>query len=88
MRASARPAIEPDLSALAGLLADRSRAAMLFALADGRALPAGDLARSASISAQTASEHLAKLESAGLLEVVRQGRHRYFRIANEQVGSV
>lgn len=48
----------------------------------------GELARAASVTAQTTSEHLAKLRSAGLIEAIDQGRHRYFRLASEQVGIV
>jgi DNA-binding transcriptional ArsR family regulator len=82
------PAVEPDVARAAALLADPSRVTMLLALADGRAFPAGDLARTAAVSLSTASEHLAKLTSAGLLDVQRQGRHRYFRLAGDHVGAV
>jgi len=58
-----------------------SRAAMLAALSDGRALPAGVLARCAGVPPQTASAHLARLLAGGLLIEERHGRHRYFRIA-------
>ena len=39
----------------------------------------------ARITPQTASTHLAKLTQAGLLAVVRNGRHRYFRLASPAV---
>src|SRR5262245_61103317 len=58
---------------------------MLAALLDGRALTASELARAARITPQTASTHLAKLTDAGLLAVVRQGRHRHFRLASPAV---
>jgi DNA-binding transcriptional ArsR family regulator len=67
----------------AALFADRSRVSILLALAasgEGAALPAGELARAAGIGAATASAHLARLERAGLLVAIRQGRHRYFRL--------
>jgi DNA-binding transcriptional ArsR family regulator len=35
---------EPDIASVAALIGDPSRASMLTALADGRALPAGELA--------------------------------------------
>ena len=47
--------------------------------------PAGELAYTANISAQSASAHLAKLVDGGLLVQEAQGRHRYFRLANAQV---
>jgi DNA-binding transcriptional ArsR family regulator len=67
------------------VLGDPARAAILSALHDGRALPAGELARRAAVAPSTASEHLARLVDAGLLEVERGGRHRYFRIAGPDV---
>lgn len=77
--------VQPNLSATAFLIADAARAAMLMALADGRALPAGELAHAAGVTAQTASSHLAKLLDGGLLAVEQQGRHRYYRLADAQV---
>jgi DNA-binding transcriptional ArsR family regulator len=76
---------QPNLSATAFLIADAARAAMLMALADGRALPAGELAQAAGVTAQTASSHLAKLLAGGLLAVEQQGRHRYYRLADAHV---
>lgn len=60
---------------------------MLDALMAGRALTAGELARVASVSPSTASEHLGRLSRGGLVDSVRQGRHRYFRLAGPQVGA-
>src|SRR2546422_5673881 len=62
-----------------------ARATMVSALLDGRALPAGERALAAQIRPQTASTHLAKLTEAGLLSVVRSGRHRHFRLASPTV---
>jgi DNA-binding transcriptional ArsR family regulator len=76
---------EPDVAAVAALLGDRGRAVILMALMDGRALPAGELARIARITAQTASMHLGKLTASGLLTVERTGRHRYYRIAGPEI---
>ncbi len=76
-----------DLSAVGALLGIPSRAAMLDALMTGRALTATELARAADITMQTASEHLAKLREGGLVEVVKQGRHRYHRLASPEVGA-
>lgn len=79
---------DPDVSAIAALIADRSRLAILSALADGKAYPAGELARFARVSAQTGSSHLTRLLEGGLIAVEAQGRHRYYRLANEQIGVV
>ena len=78
----------PAVSSAAFLIADPTRAAMLMALADGRAQPAGELAYAAGVTAQTASSHLAKLLAGGLLLVETQGRHRYYRLAGSHVALV
>jgi DNA-binding transcriptional ArsR family regulator len=61
---------------------------MVSALLDGRALTASELAFAARITPQTASTHLAKLTEAGLLSVVRNGRHRHFRLASPTVADM
>jgi len=75
-----RNALDPDFASTATLLGDPSRALILQALADGRALPATELARSAGITPQTASTHLARLLAGKIVRVERQGRHRYFSL--------
>jgi DNA-binding transcriptional ArsR family regulator len=76
-----------SLAANAALIADPSRAAMLVALMDGRALTAGELAGTAGVAPSTASGHLGRLVEAGLVAVERQGRHSYFRLASPAVGA-
>ncbi|MEQ8393841.1 helix-turn-helix transcriptional regulator [Thalassobaculum sp.] len=66
---------------IATLAGDPARAAMLNALMDGRALTATELASVAGITPQTASGHLNRMTTAGLLAVEKQGRHRYHRLA-------
>ncbi|MEU6419100.1 ArsR/SmtB family transcription factor [Streptomyces spiralis] len=78
----------PGLAALAGLIADETRAACLLALLDGRAWTAGELARHAGVAASTLSEHLGKLVAGGLLSEERQGRHRYVRLADARVAQL
>lgn len=75
----------PDISIAAAMMGDPARANMLLALMSGIALTAAELAREAGVTPSTASIHLAKLESAGLVAGVRQGRYRYFRIADPDV---
>jgi len=58
---------------------------MLAVLLDGRALPAGELAFAAGVSAQTASSHLSKLHDGGLVTMEKQGRHHYYRLADARV---
>lgn len=52
------------------------------------ARPAGELAFAAGVTAQTASSHLSKLLDGGLLSVEKEGRHRYYRLADPHVALV
>jgi len=74
-----------NISAVAALIAEPARAAMLAALLDGRALPAGELAYACGVTPQTASAHLAKLLHGNLVAVETEGRHRYYRLASADV---
>jgi DNA-binding transcriptional ArsR family regulator len=85
--ASYSPA-DRDLASIADLIEDPARAAMLAALAGGRALPAGELARRAGVHPATASTHLRRLTEGGLIRVRAQGRHRYHEIVNPEVATV
>lgn len=76
------------MAEVAALVGDPARANMLAALMDGRALAAGELARAAGVTPQTASTHLARLTAAGLLALERQGRHRYHRLASPMVAQM
>lgn len=80
------PVSSPDapVAEVAALLAEPARATMLLALADGRVLPAGELARRARIAPSTASVHLSKLLDGRLLAVEREGKHRYYRLADPE----
>jgi DNA-binding transcriptional ArsR family regulator len=75
----------PDIARVAALLGDPARANMLTALMGGQALTAGELAREAGVTPQTASSHLGKLEDGGLVTCRRQGRHGYFALAGSHV---
>jgi DNA-binding transcriptional ArsR family regulator len=76
----------PDIARVAALIGDPARANMLTALLGGSALTASELALEAGITRQTASSHLAKLSEADLIATEAQGRHRYFRLADREVG--
>jgi DNA-binding transcriptional ArsR family regulator len=78
---------DADFAPAAALIADPTRAAILRALLPDRPLAAGELARLAGVSAATASFHLAKLLDGGMIAVVRQGRHRYYRLAGHEVAA-
>jgi len=76
------------IAEVAALVGDPTRATMLSALVDGRAMSANELALAARITPQTASTHLGRLTKAGLLAVDRNGRHRYFRLATPKVAEM
>jgi len=78
----------PDIAMVAALVGDPARANMLTALLSGRALTASELAQEAGITPQTASAHLSKLETGGLIEPEKQGRHRYYRLTGPDVAGV
>src|SRR5690348_7005494 len=79
---------DADIASIGALVADPARSRILWALGDGRALPASVLADEAGVAASTASAHLSKLIDGGLLEVERHGRHRYFRLAGPAVAEL
>ncbi|WP_415921327.1 ArsR/SmtB family transcription factor [Tateyamaria sp. SN6-1] len=78
----------PDISHIAALIGDPARANILTALMDGRALTASELAEVAGVALPTASGHLAKLADADLIRPRKEGRHKYFQLADADVASV
>lgn len=77
--------INPNIAEVASLLSETSRATILASLMDGRFHTASELAYMAAIKPQTASFHLAKLVDGKLVTVEKQGRHRYFQLANKEI---
>src|SRR5271169_4194300 len=80
--------VQSGFSRITAALSDPAREAILGALSDGKAMPAGELACAAGVSPQSASAHLQKLVDARVLSVWSQGRFRYYRIADEDVASL
>ncbi len=80
--------VGPDIALLGSLVGDPARANMLTALMSGKALTASELAAEAGVTRQTASAHLGRLETGGLVRQRKQGRHRYFSLADDDVGRV
>jgi DNA-binding transcriptional ArsR family regulator len=78
----------PNITKIAALIGDHARAEVLTALMSGMALTATELADIAGVTRQTISAHLGRLVDAGLLAVEAQGRHRYFRLAGEDVAQL
>ena len=79
---------EPDIARIAALLGEPARSAICLALCGGRPAAAGELAQRAGVSAQTASNHLAKLVGGRLVTVEAVGRNRFYRLANTDVARV
>ena len=77
----------PDISVVAALIGNPACANMLMALFAGPALTATELAQEAGLNLSTVSGHLNRLEKAALVAVERQGRHRYFRLADPDVAT-
>ena len=74
-----------SISRIAGLIGEAGRIHMLTALLDGNGHSASELAMVAAVSPQTASSHLSKLLSGGLVASERSGRQRLFRLKNADV---
>ena len=77
-----------QIAGIGTLVGDPARAAILTTLMDGGALTASELARVAGVTPQTASSHLSLLVGADLIEVRKQGRHRYHRLARPEVAHI
>jgi DNA-binding transcriptional ArsR family regulator len=75
----------PDISKTAAMMGDPARANMLMALMSGMSLTSAELAREAGVTPSTASGHLTQLETSGLVTSQKQGRHRYFKLADTDV---
>lgn len=76
---------EPRFARVAAMMGDPTRARMLALLLGNPCATAGEIARCAGITPQTASAHLVKMMRAELIAARQQGRHRYFRLANDEV---
>jgi DNA-binding transcriptional ArsR family regulator len=76
---------EPRFARVAAMIGDPTRARMLALLLGNPCATAGEVARCAGITPQTASAHLAKMMREELIVARRQGRHRYFQLANDEV---
>ncbi|OTA17393.1 transcriptional regulator [Xenorhabdus vietnamensis] len=80
--------LEDRVAAIAAVLADRTRARMLFLMMDGRAYTATELSAATDVAPSTTSSHLNRLAAENLISYVQQGRHRYFKITNAAVANL
>jgi len=74
-----------SITRIASLIGEAGRIQILTALLDGNGHSASELAMVAAVSPQTASSHLSKLLSGGLIVSERRGRQRLFRLKNSDV---
>jgi DNA-binding transcriptional ArsR family regulator len=77
-----------NLAPVASLIGDPTRIVILAALAEGHAMPAGELAHRAGVHPATATAHLRQLVDGGLVSVRAQGRHRYHELAGPRVAAL
>jgi DNA-binding transcriptional ArsR family regulator len=75
------------VSKIAAAIGEPARARMLYCLLDGHARTSTELGIVAEVSASTASAHLARLKEERLVNVVAQGKHRYYRLDGENVSA-
>lgn len=75
---------DPDITAIARVLADRSRASIIMALLDGEEHSAGELSGYARVGASTTSVHLSRLAESGIVAVRKAGTQRLYRLADER----
>lgn len=78
---------DPMINDRASLIAEPSRCIMLMSLRGGQRT-AGELAKTAGIKPQTATFHLSKMVSAGIIEKYAYGRYRYFKLSNEDIAKL
>jgi DNA-binding transcriptional ArsR family regulator len=76
-----------SVARIAAAIAEPARARMLCCLMDGHARTGIELAAVADVSPSTASVHLARLTERRLVNVLAQGRHRYYSLADARVAA-
>ena len=80
--------MDAEVSGIAAAIGDPARSRMLYCLMDGRARTSTELAVVAEVGPSTASAHLKRLESAHLVKVLAQGKHRYYSLQGASVARV
>jgi DNA-binding transcriptional ArsR family regulator len=80
--------VDNAASKIAAAIGEPARSRILFCLMDDHARTSTELAAVANVATSTASAHLDRLLKARLLKVAAEGRHRYYSLANPDVGHV
>jgi DNA-binding transcriptional ArsR family regulator len=70
---------------IAAAIGEPARARMLYCLVDNRARTGTELAVVGEVSPSTASVHLSRLKTEGLVKVLVQGKHRYYSLEGPEV---
>src|SRR5580704_16886164 len=73
---------------IAAGIGEPARARILYCLMDGHARTGTELAMVAQVTPSTASFHLNRLNTAGLVKVLIQGKHRYYSLRGPNVARV
>jgi DNA-binding transcriptional ArsR family regulator len=73
---------------IAAAIGEPARARMLYSLMDGHARTGTELAVVGEVSPSTASVHLNRLKTEGLVRVLVQGKHRYYSLEGPEVARV
>jgi DNA-binding transcriptional ArsR family regulator len=79
--------LEAGVPRIAAAIGEPARARMLYCLMDGHARTSTELSVVAGVSPSTASVHLSKLMSAGLVKVHVQGKHRFYALEGPDVAA-
>ena len=75
-------------ASIAAAIGEPARTRMLYCLLDNHARTGTELAVIADVSPSTASVHLNRLKTEGLVKVVVQGKHRYYSLQSAEVARV
>lgn len=84
MNATASQA-DSRVAAVAAAIGEPARTRMLYCLMEGHARTSTELAIVGGVAPSTASAHLDRLQTEGLVRVFVQGRHRYYSLAGPAV---
>jgi DNA-binding transcriptional ArsR family regulator len=79
---------DTSVARIASAIGEPARARMLYCLIDGHARTSTELMIVAGVSPSTASVHLHRLQSEGLVKVFSQGKHRYHTLSGPNVAGV
>jgi DNA-binding transcriptional ArsR family regulator len=75
-------------ASIAAAIGEPARARILYCLMDGHARTSTELAIVAGVSPSTASVHLHRLKAEHLINVMIQGKHRYYSLETPYVAAV